>query len=56
MKKFIDARIAELNNITWPTKKHTKHSTVVVLIIVILFGMLLTFFDFGLRQMFDSFI
>lgn len=56
MKKFIDARVAELNNITWPTKKHTKHSTAVVLVIVVLFGLLLTFFDFGLRQLIDTFI
>ncbi|PID69991.1 preprotein translocase subunit SecE [bacterium DOLZORAL124_38_8] len=56
MKKFIDARIAELNNITWPTSNHTKHATALVLTIVVIFGLLLTLFDFGLRQLIDTFI
>lgn len=53
MKTFFADRIAELNNVTWPTRKHAIHSMVLVLSIMLLVGIFLGVVDYFLSQATD---
>ena len=45
MKKFFQSRVAELNNVTWPTQKQAVHSMITVLVIMAVIGVFLTLID-----------
>lgn len=46
----------ELTKVAWPTRKQTIQMTVAVLVITILVGAILGFFDFGLSKGLTSLI
>ncbi|MDH3324571.1 MAG: preprotein translocase subunit SecE [Candidatus Peregrinibacteria bacterium] len=50
MKNFFKDRIAELHNITWPTKAQAIHAMVLVVVIMLLVGVSLGIIDYFLNQ------
>ena len=45
MNNYFKSRIAELNNVTWPTRKQAIHAMILVLVIMLLTGLFLGFVD-----------
>ena len=56
IKKFFADRIAELHNVTWPTKKQAIHSMILVLSIMLLVGVFLGVVDSFLKQIVLQFL
>ncbi len=54
--KFLKDRLSELNAVTWPTQKQAIHSSVTVLVIMFVIGLLLTLMDAGLNEIVNKFI
>lgn len=50
MKNFLQDRIGELHNVTWPTRKQAIHSVILVLIIMLLTGLFLGLIDYFLNE------
>jgi len=46
MIKFFKDAISEIHNVTWPTKKHTKHISTVAIIFTISCAIFIWFIDF----------
>jgi len=46
MKNFFTNKIAELNNVTWPTKQQAVHSMITVIAIMLLVGIFLGVVDY----------
>ncbi len=46
LKNFFTDRIAELHNVTWPTRKQAIHSMILVLTIMLLVGIFLGIIDY----------
>ena len=46
MKNFIKNQIAELHNVTWPTRKQAVHSMIIVLAIMLAVGVFLGVTDY----------
>lgn len=44
--QFMNEVVTELSRVTWPTNKETTNSTIVVIIMVVISGMVLGFFDY----------
>jgi len=56
IKNFFKDRIAELNNVTWPTQKQAIHAMVMVLTIMLLVGVFLGITDLLLNKAVLKFI
>jgi len=50
MKNFIKNQIAELHNVTWPTRKQAVHSMIIVLSIMLVVGVFLGVTDYLFNQ------
>jgi preprotein translocase SecE subunit len=44
--QFMNEVVVELSRVTWPTQKETTSATIVVVVMVVISGMLLGFFDY----------
>jgi len=45
MKNILKKQVAELHNITWPTKKQAIHSMITVIVVMIIVGIFLGVVD-----------
>ncbi|MCF7906022.1 preprotein translocase subunit SecE [Candidatus Gracilibacteria bacterium] len=50
MKNFLKNRIAELHNVTWPTRKQAVHSMITVLSIMLIVGVFLGVVDYFFNE------
>ncbi len=50
MKNFFTEALAELRNVTWPTKAQAIHSMITVLSIMLMVGVFLTVVDSGFNE------
>jgi preprotein translocase SecE subunit len=46
IKNFFKHQIAELHNVTWPTKKQAVHAMITVIIVMLLVGLFLGILDY----------
>jgi len=44
-RNFFKNQIAELHNVTWPTKKQAFHAVTIVLVIIVIVGIFLSILD-----------
>ena len=51
MKNFLNDRLGELHNVTWPTRKQATHAMIIVLVIMLLVGIFLGITDYALNQL-----
>jgi len=51
MKNYFKDRLAELNNVTWPTRKQAIHSMIIVLVIMLIVGIFLGVIDSALNRL-----
>lgn len=50
MNNYFKERLAELNNVTWPTRKQSVHSMITVIVIMLLVGIFLGVTDYVLNE------
>jgi len=56
LKKFLHDRFVELNAVTWPTRNQAIHSSITVLVIMLIIAFLLAIMDFGFSELVNRFI
>ncbi|MCF7830466.1 preprotein translocase subunit SecE [Candidatus Gracilibacteria bacterium] len=50
MKNFLKKQVAELHNVTWPTKKQAIHSMITVIVVMMLVGVFLGIVDYVFNE------
>lgn len=54
MIKFFKDAISEIHNVTWPTKKHTKHISAVAIIFTLTTAVFIWFIDYWFNRVVKS--